>query len=1077
MIPGGGRGADRGARRAALALLLLLLVPAPAAALSPPGLRYDVRVSLDPLRHRLTGRERIVYRSGADTALTALWLHAYPNAFGDHRTVYGRGAERAEDYALRFTPPAKRGWMTIDSVRVDGTPAVLHLDETVGHVDLPRPLAPGDSAVLTLSFAVQIPKPIARLQHLGGRYTVAQWYPKIAVYDERGWVCDPYYYATEFYGDFATFDVAITLPDRYWVGATGDLVGAEGGDNEIPLFDADSSPDSVSVTLAVALADSLRGRRPGDGLRVVTDLSPRDGAWESAVPFDGEGRATLRAPRGAPVHVAYRWRDRDAEYEEADAEGRPGPLRLLVARGDTIIADTLRALARRSAPRDSVLPSLKTLRFHADRVHDFAWVAAADYVRRDTTVAGVAVRALVYREDQKRWADAMRMTADALSYASARVGPYLWPRFTSAEAPCDNGSAMEYPMLTTNDPVLYSPILEILDPTLSHELFHNWFYGMLASDERAHPWLDEGFTQWLEQDHLERKYPHGLLRHAARVPWLRRLGPFELANELPYLESAWTRDEQPMSLGADAFVNYGTYGTAAYAKPACMLHTLQGVIGDSLFGEFLKAYYHRGLFGHPRPGDVFRTAAEVSGRDLDRFFGDWVRTTRRASFALGGIRRERAGDAHRSTVTVRRLEQMAFPLTLEARFADGTRQEKQVEPLARETPVVFESRSRLTGATLDPRHEIVEMNRLDNGSGRLPPVRLRPLYDFPSSEAMGFWYGPTIWRGRAEGARLGLWVTGSYLPSRELPHGIRKAEAGLSLGTRDADVAWRLAASRRWGAIGARSVVRAEAVRDAGLFRAGLSAGNTRKRLGGLHPFVSWEVAARYRDRFDMAPVDPRYWSPGRSFHGAGRVALEGLGPRRRERFAVDLVRGWIAAGTGGSHAPYAAYDRASFEASQALRLLPTGSLAVGWRAFLGAAGDRTPRELLFDMAEGPRLDAVRTFYLNDRGPVRESGRYLYDGGGGVRGYADRALLGERIAAASLSIAHRRLARPAAVFADAGRIEGNGAARGTLYDAGVTLEEGPLRLTFPLWLSRPDRNENPWEFRWRVTLATTGPWR
>jgi hypothetical protein len=1068
-----------------LALLLLGSAPAeaaaapaaPAAAVAPPGLRYEIQVSLDPLRHRLTGRERIVYRSGADTALTAIWLHAYPNALRDHRTIFGRGAERAEDYALRFTPPGRRGWMAIDSVRVDGVPAALHLDETVGRIVLPRPLAPRDSAVITCSFVVQIPGPGARLQHVGRRYTVTQWYPKIAVYDERGWVCDPYYYASEFYGDFASFDVAITLPDRHWVGATGLLVGAEGGDNEIPLFDADTPRDSVTMTLAAALADSLPGGRPAGRLEVTTDLAPRDGAWEAAVTADRDGRAALRVPRGAPVHYAYRWTGGDHPHVETDAEGRPGPLRLLIAGRDTTIADTLRAVVRAAAPRDSVLPSLKTLRFHADQVHDFAWVAAEDYVRSDTTVAGIAVRALAYREDQKEWAKARRMTADAIAYAGTRVGPYIWPQFTSAEAPCDNGSAMEYPMLTTNDPALHSPVVEILDPTLSHELYHDWFYGMLASDERAHPWLDEGFTQWLEQDHLERKYPRGLLRHAARFPWLHRLGPFEQADELPYLQSAWTRDEQPMGLGADAFVNYSTYGTAVYAKPACMLHTLRGVMGDSLFGEFLRLYYRRGLLRHPRPGDVYRAAADVSGRDLARFFDDWVNTTRRASFALGGIRREHEGDAHRSVVTVRRLEKMVIPVTVEARFADGTRQERQVEPLARETPVVFESRSRLAGATLDPRHEIVEMNRLDNSTGLLPPMRFRPLFDFPSSEEMGFWYGPTIWHGRTEGARLGLWVTGAYLPSAELPHGIRKAEAGISVGTRDGDVAWRLAASRRWGAIGARSVVRAEAVRDAGLFRAGLSAGNTAKRLGGLHPFMSWELAARYRDRYDVAPVDPRYWTAGRSVHGEGRLELETVGPRHRERFTLDLRRGAAAFPREGRRSPDIRYDRASIEAAQTLTLLPTGGLTVGWRAFGGTAQRRTPRELLFDVAEGSRLDAIHAFYLNDRGPVRASGRYLHDGGGGVRGYADRAILGKRVLAASVSASHRRLALPATLFADGGRVEGGGAGARTLYDAGATIEQGPVRFTFPLWLSHPDRDEKPWEFRWRVTLTTHGPWR
>jgi hypothetical protein len=1079
------------------ALLLLcaaaLLPAVRVSARTAPGLRYHIQVALDPLRHRLVGRERIVYTSGADTALTAIWFHAYPNALRGPHTVYGRGAECAEDYALRFMPPDQRGWMTVDSVTVDGVPASFRVDETVGRIDLPRPLEPHDSLTLTLLFADQVPRPYARFEHVGDEYTVSQWYPKIAVYDERGWVCDPYAYASEFYGDYGTFDVEITVPDRIWVGATGLLSGAEGGDNDIPLLDEETPRDSAIVTLSVALAEPLRALGGGT-LRAVTDLVASRGGGEVSVPFGRDGHATLRVPRGAPVHYAYRWKgegrrrgrehggalapDEAGEREEADEAGRPGPLHLLVAARDTTVADTLRALARRASPRDSVLPSLKTLRFHAERVHDFAWVGAPDYVRSDTTWSGVAVRALVFRRDQRAWRGLRRMAIRALAYASRRVGPFVWPSFTSAEAWCDYGSAMEYPMLTTNDPGVASSWVESLDMTTSHELFHSWFYGMLGSDERAHAWMDEGFTQFLEQEHIDHKYPRGILRPGRRVRWTGPLTAFDL-NEISYLARAWARDEEPMSLGADSFVNYTTYGVASYAKAACMLRTLNGVIGDSLFAEFLHAYYRRGLLRHPTPQDVRRAAEEVSGRDLGSFFDDWVTTTKRAGFALGRVRREQEGGIQRATVTLRRTEQMVFPVTVEARFVDGTVQEKQVEPSARETPVVFESRARLKSASVDPRHEIVEMNRLDNGTGLLPPVRLRPLLDVPTPDAMGFLLGPTVWDGRKEGARLGLWVAGRYLPSPDFPDGIRLAEGGVSVGTRDGSVAWRAAVGRRAGGLGARGKLRAEAVRDAGLLRASLSAGNQAMALGRRHPIRTWNLALRYLDRFDLAPVDARYWSAGRSINAEGAFRLETIGPRRAEQLDVDLQRGASAFRRGGDRAPGVQYDRASLTVSQSLRLLPQGGLRVRWRASGGTAYRRVPRELLFDVAEGGRLEAIRAFYLNDRGPLRASGHYLDEGGGGVRGYAGRAVLGKRVLAGSLLLGSPRL--PLAGFVDVGRVGSPGPGERaapapgslsgrTLLDAGLVWEAGLLHVTTPLWLSDPSRGERPWRLRWQFTL-------
>src|SRR5437762_7452796 len=121
----------------------------------------------------ISGHETITYRSGADATLHSIYLHAYPNAFRDHRTLYAREGERwGEDYVVRLASREERGWMTIDSVTADGASARLFLDETVARVDLPRPLARGASVTLRLAFQVQVPKPMARLGHVGSNYSM-----------------------------------------------------------------------------------------------------------------------------------------------------------------------------------------------------------------------------------------------------------------------------------------------------------------------------------------------------------------------------------------------------------------------------------------------------------------------------------------------------------------------------------------------------------------------------------------------------------------------------------------------------------------------------------------------------------------------------------------------------------------------------------------------------------------------------------------------------------------------------------------------------------------------------------------
>lgn len=1066
-----------------LAILLASpLVAGPALELSPPGLRYAIDVRLDTERHRLDGHATIVYRSGADSALPVIHLQTYPNAFTSGDTRYARGdARQNESWDLRYAKPEERGWMAIDSVLADGEPVPIVIDETVAAITLPHPLAPGDSVVLSMRFAVQVPIHFDRLGRTGDEYSIAQWYPKISAYDERGWRAEQFGYLGEFYGDFGTFDVNITLPDDQWVGSTGLLVGARDGDNEIPLLDADMPSDSVTVSFRAVTADSLAGRWPDGLLWVETDLRPpaRGGRGRAADPggepirkaVPRDGSAEIRVPRGAPVHYAWVWgQGALGDRDEADAKGRARPLRLLVADANATVTDTLRALAPELAPGDTLSPSLKTLRFHADRVHDFAWVCSPDYVRGDTAWVGVAIRALVFREDQKKWSGLKGMTVDAMRRIADLAGPYRWPQFTSAEAWC-GGGAMEYNMLVMNEPGLYTPWLCYLDDTNAHELAHNWFQGMIASDERTHAWMDEGFAQYTEDRYTDEKYPRGMFTKARSVPWLTPRKAFT-ADETAYLARAWARDEWPMSTPADSFPAYRIYGVASYSKVVAMLHTLRGMVGDSLFDAFLLRYASENAFRHPRPADVFRAAEEATGHDLGAFFRAWTETVDRAGFALGDASTARAETGWRSTVSVRRTERMALPVAVEARFADGTRQEATVfaaDPIA---TVTFRSGARLIGATVDPRHEIVEMNRLDNGTGFFPPMRFRPLFDFPQTEEIAVLYGPTIWHGEEEGTRLGAWFDGRYLPSRDFPRGILGWEGGLSHGLRDGSTAWRVGGWRRVGALGARGQVLLRAARDAGLLRAEATVSNWSTGPGRRRPWRTWELGVHYRDRDHLAPVDPRYWSLGRTINGSASLLLEDVGPRRAEKVLVSFDYGAPAFGEGNAPTAGGGYSSARLEARQSLDVIADGNVRLTWRLAAGIASRHAPRERLFDVAESNRLDALARFYENDRGPLRESEHYLSEGGGGLRGFADRAVLGRRLLALNMEASH--LAVPLALFAGVGRVD----AGRTLEDLGLSYTYSRFRLLAPFWVSRPEPGERTWEVRWLVSLNLAGlhPW-
>jgi len=149
---------------------------------------------------------------------------------------------------------------------------------------------------------------------------------------------------------------------------------------------------------------------------------------------------------------------------------------------------------------------------------------------------------------------------------------------------------------------------------------------------------------------------------------------------------------------------------------------------------------------------------------------------------------------------------------------------------------------------------------------------------------------------------------------------------------------------------------------------------------------------------------------------------------------------------------------------SQIAELLPTGNILLDL--------DAGSKSRLFDAVEATRLEILDRFYANKGGPLRESGRYWAEGGGGLRGYVGRTALGNRILSGSLEIRHDRW--PVLLFADAGRVNPKPSdpdtASFTLADAGIGLQIAIFRIYAPVWVGTPEPGEKPWEARWVVAF-------
>ncbi len=187
---------------------------------------YKIHVTLNDTSHSLDADETITYFNNSPDTLTYIWFHLWPNAYKNDRTAFSEQMLRNNNTDFYFSDESQRGYINQLRFTVNETRAVLLPDSN--HIDiaklvLPQPLLPGKSVVMATPFHVKLPYNFSRSGYEGQTFQVAQWYPKPAVYDSKGWHQMPYLDQGEFYSEFGNYDVFISLPENYTVIASGDL--------------------------------------------------------------------------------------------------------------------------------------------------------------------------------------------------------------------------------------------------------------------------------------------------------------------------------------------------------------------------------------------------------------------------------------------------------------------------------------------------------------------------------------------------------------------------------------------------------------------------------------------------------------------------------------------------------------------------------------------------------------------------------------------------------------------------------------------------------------------------------------
>ncbi|HEU4469752.1 MAG TPA: M1 family metallopeptidase [Flavisolibacter sp.] len=468
---------------------------------------YVIEVSLDVKTKTLDGFEKIAYTNHSPDTLHYLWFHLWPNAYKNDRTALTDQLLTNGKTALYFASKEQRGYINRLDFKADGVTA--RTEDHPEHIDvvkliLPKPLPPGGKVNITTPFHVKLPFNFSRGGYSGETFQITQWYPKPAVYDRKGWHPMPYLDQGEFYSEFGSFDVRITLPRDYVVAATGEL------QNEAEKL-------------------WLKGRKQSDS-----------------------------RPQKKPAPVSK--------------PGVPKP---------------------KAPPRDTIT---KTLVYKQDNVHDFAWFANRDFiVESDTCILpsgrSVEVYAFFTPEEAKQWSKAVSYAKDATRFYSTEVGEYPYATVSIVQGPESFGGGMEYPTITVIAP---AESAKTLDMVIAHEVGHNWFQGVLASNERDHPWLDEGINSFYEHRYMKAKY-----------------GQWSRGNELLFMTKAKRLTDQPISTPSEALSEFN-YGLVTYEKTANWMEGLEKKWGEEVLRSAIRRYYKQWRFRHPYPEDLKAVLGQFS---------------------------------------------------------------------------------------------------------------------------------------------------------------------------------------------------------------------------------------------------------------------------------------------------------------------------------------------------------------------------------------------------------------------------------------------------------------------------------
>ncbi|WP_162008080.1 M1 family metallopeptidase [Heliorestis convoluta] len=504
-----------------------------------PALHYAIDCTFSPSLSAIDGKVTISWRHPGQVPLSEIALHLYQNAFspgstfmnhslGLHRGHQASSMQRGyvEIFSISYHTPegSKDITSTLQYIQPDDN---NHLDQTLALVQLPDSLQPEQLLEITISFRTHLPAIFARSGTAEPFVMAGQWYPKLAAYElagqrgraHEGFNLHQYHSNSEFFANFANYDVRITVPKEYIVGATGEE---------------------------------------------VTEPIHQNGEKQ--------------------YHFAQRW------------------------------------------------------------IHDFSWAADPRFlvyhdVFQPDSGEPIMVQLFTRKEHAHMANRQLEAVLGTLNELQSLFGTYPYRTVTIVDPPGDAAGAggMEYPTLITGGTPLLSH-RRSMEPerVLVHEMIHQYWYGLVATNEFEEPWLDEGFTTYTEGKILSRLY--GDSRSSFSL-FGQPMLPLPLSTESPGLFRTVLQPFvlDPIDLPAWEFASSRSYATSVYYRAALLLYSLEGFIGEEKMFDVLSTYYQRWAFRHPGTDDFIAIVKEKGSVEAAQFLRESLEKDSYLDYAIGDI--------------------------------------------------------------------------------------------------------------------------------------------------------------------------------------------------------------------------------------------------------------------------------------------------------------------------------------------------------------------------------------------------------------------------------------------------------